>query len=333
MKTNIINHFQNKFSQHWPELPGYRTSWLDSVRLKAINRLTEIGFPAPRAEDWKYTNLNELLSISYLMEQPVESSVSESQIKSLLKEVDSEASLVFVDGKLWKSHQVENENLAVMNLERLVDEKPNLIKEQLTSQSESANAFESLNAAFMNDGAYVVVKKGSKINKPIQLLFVTSESQKYLNVNTRNSVVFEEGSEATVVERYLTLNSEAEYLTNTVSRFVLEKGAAVNHIKIQSEASTAFHLAVTRVFQKENSRYKGHSLSFGGKLSRDDVQIKMAGSGASSSLNGLMMVDGDRQSDFYTLLEHSVPNCTSEEFVKGILNDSAKGVFRGKIKS
>ena len=35
--------------------------WLGTLRLTAAGRFSEVGFPGPRDEDWKYTNASKLL--------------------------------------------------------------------------------------------------------------------------------------------------------------------------------------------------------------------------------------------------------------------------------
>jgi Fe-S cluster assembly protein SufD len=109
------------------------------------------------------------------------------------------------------------------------------------------------------------------------------------------------------------------------------ENAQLNHIKIQTESMKAFHISNTYVHQKSNSRYKNTAVSFGSRLSRNNINTTLDGEGIESILNGLYMAHADQHMDTHTLLDHAKPHCNSHELYRGILADQAKGVFSGKI--
>jgi Fe-S cluster assembly protein SufD len=90
-------------------------------------------------------------------------------------------------------------------------------------------------------------------------------------------------------------------------------------------------LAAIDVQQESGSVYNSHSMSFGARLARNDISTSLNGQRCETLLNGLYYVDGRRHVDHHTLINHAQPFCNSHEYYRGILADTARGVFSGRI--
>jgi len=132
------------------------------------------------------------------------------------------------------------------------------------------------------------------------------------------------------VERYEGREGQP-VLTTAVTEFLVGPGAVVDHVKVQQEASSTFHLASTFVHLHRASTFTSHAITFGGRIARNDISATLAGEGAECTLNGLYVADGDTLVDTHTTIDHAQPHCPSHEVYKGILAGNAKGVFNGKI--
>ena len=80
-----------------------------------------------------------------------------------------------------------------------------------------------------------------------------------------------------------------------------------------------------------DARFHGFTLAQGSRLKRIDYQLNMRGEGAHMELNGVYLPRNKQVIDYHTNVEHCVPNCTSNEVFRGIIGDSAKAVFNGRI--
>ncbi len=331
--TTQTDHYQNEFSSVWSKLPGYKTSWLDRLRLKAINEFTLEGFPSLKAEDWKYTDLTAVKEARFRTRQLPSSDIPRDQVDNIIKELEGAISIVFVDGILYRADtNAESQGLLLSGFKDAVDQRLGHLKDYLIAYPDTVSAFESLNTAFMNDGVYLFLEADKVLQKPIQLLYISTRENQHNGMHSRNLLVFGENSRATVVERHVSLSDGKEYLSNSVTQTVLNAGATVEYTKIQEEAASAFHFAVNRAFLEENSSLILHTHDFGARLTRHNMNIELNGGNAICRLNGLFMVDGERQADNYALVEHKVPNCQSESMFRGVLDHKSKGVFRGRIK-
>jgi Fe-S cluster assembly protein SufD len=121
------------------------------------------------------------------------------------------------------------------------------------------------------------------------------------------------------------------YFTNAVTEIVAGQGVHLDHCKLQQEAMDAYHVATMQVRLAGDARFVSHSASIGSKLTRNDLNVTMAGEGADATLNGLVLVGADHHVDNHTLLDHAAPSCLSHELYKHVLDGKSSAVFKGKI--
>jgi Fe-S cluster assembly protein SufD len=117
-----------------------------------------------------------------------------------------------------------------------------------------------------------------------------------------------------------------------VTELVLGAGAIVEHVRLQLEGDAAHHVSVVHAEQGAGASLAAHAFTLGGRLSRAEIRVRLAGEGASIAANGLYMAAGDQVVDNFSWVEHAVPRCTTSESYKGILDGRSRGVFSGRIR-
>jgi len=120
-------------------------------------------------------------------------------------------------------------------------------------------------------------------------------------------------------------------LTNAVTQVDVGAGASVDHVKLQREQATTFHMAATFAHVGRAGTFTSHAVTLGGRISRNDIVSTLAGDGAECTLDGLYVADGETLVDTHTTIDHAMPNCPSHELYKGILAGRSRAVFNGKI--
>jgi Fe-S cluster assembly protein SufD len=143
-------------------------------------------------------------------------------------------------------------------------------------------------------------------------------------------VVAGELSQVFIVESYAGLPGTT-MLTNAVTQVEVGAGASVDHVKLQREQATTFHLAATFAHVDRAGTFTSHAVTLGGRISRNDIVSTLAGDGAECTLDGLYVADGETLVDTHTTIDHAMPNCPSHELYKGILAGRSRAVFNGKI--
>jgi Fe-S cluster assembly protein SufD len=316
LERSLADSFRERRSPRDPE-------WLVEIRRDGMERLNEIGFPSMRDEEWKYTNVAPILKTAFVsapdegprrVEQPREGT-----------------QLVFVNGRHAPGlSSTPRDGVQIGSLRDLLASEPELARPHLAKIAREGNAFAAANAAFLEDGAFVRIPKGVAVPEPIHLVFLSEPvfgpTMSYL----RNLIVAEPGSQASVVETYIGTAGEL-YFTNAVTEVALGDGAILDHYKLERESTSAYHVATMEVLQERDSRLASHSMTFGGALVRNDLNVRLAAEGADCTLNGLFVGSGSQHLDNHTLIDHAKPHGTSRELYKGIMDGKSRGVFHGKI--
>jgi Fe-S cluster assembly protein SufD len=321
----VARRFQESFSESGP-------AWLEGKRTAAREWFVKTGFPTVRQEGWRQTNIEPITALDLCPARAEDWSEAVRRVRSLPFERMDCYRLVFVDGifvpslsslpgKEWVAGSLREGILAGdAEAERGFGKQV----------SHEASAFAALNAAFFRDGALIRVPAGIKVEKPAHLVFINSGSVAGTTVFPRNLILVGEGASMTVVESYTSL-SDAPVLTCAVTEVALGAGATVEHCKTQDESAEAFHVASAHATQAAGSRWFAHSISSGGRLSRNELRSALDGEGAECLFNGLYMARGNQLIDNETAVDHLKPRCESHEYYHGILDGHAHGVFNGKI--
>jgi Fe-S cluster assembly protein SufD len=206
-----------------------------------------------------------------------------------------------------------------------------LLEKHLGKQTELVgHPFAALNTAFLSEGTLVYLPKGVVLEEPLHLVFVGSANSNPLSCHPRILIVAEENSQARIVETYLGAGTGA-YFTNPVTELIAGDNAILEHYKLQMENLNAFHLAHLQVRLGRDSNVTLHSISLGGALVRNDLNVVLDGEGGEATLNGFYFAGGTQLVDNHTRIRHEKPHCNSHELYKGILDGKARGVFSGRI--
>jgi Fe-S cluster assembly protein SufD len=192
------------------------------------------------------------------------------------------------------------------------------------------NAFAALNTAFIADGAVVHLTRGTVLAEPLHLIFASAPGGKPAVSHPRLLVVADEQARATLVEHYVAWE-DTPYWTNAVAEIVVGDGAAVEVIRVQEESRHAYHVASTHTRQGRDSTLALHPLVLGAALVRHDITNVLDGPGADLLLNGLYLLAGRQHADHHTIIDHAKPDGRSHEFMNGVLDEGARGVFNGRI--
>lgn len=303
-------------------LPG-----LEAARESAIRSFADAGFPTPRIETWKYTNLNRLARTGY----------------------DPLADVAAVDIGAWSSLFIEGAHLLVIvngrfdsGASKIGDLPSGVVAAPLSAAVNTAGndltsiapadsgALVALNTAFMRDGLVLRLEQGAILDRPVQVLHVVDGGGTEMSVHPRTLVVAGEGAQATVVETFAGADAGA-YWTNAVTEIRVGANADIRHFKRQSEALSSYHTAVTRVKLGRDARYRAVALATGAALSRNEIKVAFEGEGADCHLSGGALLRGRQHADSTTEADHRVPHTASNQVFRNVLDGQSRSVFQGGV--
>ncbi len=320
-----FSRFEQKLTKAQP--------WVGSLRNRGIARFDEVGFPTNKDEEWRHTNVAPIARTSFRLAGDGDIAAAGKIAADFSFGAEAVVELVFVNGRF--NHELSRlgalpKGVKAGSLADAMRIAPEAVEKHLGKVADiDRNPFVALNTGFLDDGAFLFFSRGATVGQPIHLLFISTPSGEPTVSHPRVLLVAEDNVEATIVESYV--GGEGVYFTNAVTEIVAGADVRIDHCKLQQESLESFHVATMQMELGRNGVFVSHSITLGGKLTRNDLNCVMAGEGAYATLNGLVVANGDQHVDNHTLLDHAQPNCPSHELYKHVLDDTSTVVFKGKI--
>jgi Fe-S cluster assembly protein SufD len=297
-------------------LSGANIAWLNQQRKSALTQFEAVGLPGVRDEDWRYTNLRALKSNDYAL----------SSASSLSIELANTTNprLVFVDG-----HLDQAASTGLSGSVTSLKDSLGIVEAHFSSTlPKKPHGFTALNTAYAHDGYVVHLKSGQVLEGVLEVVFVSQSADAVSH--TRNLIIADANTQCAIVERHVGTHGTV-YLNNVITEIVAGDNAHVDHYKIQQESNDAFHMGGVFINQAKGAHVKSHNIALSGLVTRNDIHSNLLGQGAHVEMNGLVIGQGRQHIDNHTEVNHAVPNCTSDEYYKTVLDDHSRSVFRGRI--
>jgi Fe-S cluster assembly protein SufD len=302
--------------------------WLVQLREKAADAFAENGLPHRKVEAWKYTPLKRLEA-----KNPRAGAIAQAQnpvefSTNILP--GAQLSIDIVDGILPESLPATPPGVAVLPFSAALAEYEDRIRTLVESLdvSGAARAFTALNTAFVDRGLVVHVAAGVEAG-PLLLRWAAGHSGDAQLAPFRLIVLLDEGARLELVEQHAGGSTDSGAL-NLVLQADLAENAHLDHVRVQDEPDEAILLTCSSVQQFANSHYAYTGFDLGGGLVRHELNVALAGSDAATRLAGACVLDGKRHGDTRVNVDHAAPDCSSEQFFRGVLGGSSRGVFNGR---
>ncbi|SDS53961.1 Iron-regulated ABC transporter permease protein SufD [Polaribacter sp. KT25b] len=302
------------------------------IRTEAFENFEKLGFPTKKLEAWKYTSLNSVLKHDYSIFTNKGNDVEMADVKQyFIHDIDT-YKVVFIDGKYSSFLSETTHDTIDVCLMSAAFSKPKYkaFVENYYNKVAKQDSLTSLNTAFATEGAYIHIPRNVEVEKPIQIINFTTGSEAATMVQPRNLIVVEENAHVQIIERHQSLTSNP-VLSNIVTEIFADKSSTVDYYKIQNDEENASLVDNTYVDQKSNSVVSVHTFSFGGNITRNNLNFYQNGEHIDSILKGITIIEGKQHVDHHTLVHHIEPNCESHQDYKGIFDERSTGVFNGKV--
>jgi len=334
-RSNAENAFLEQFSACKATLPAAGLPWLEGLREEAIAVFEELGIPTTRQEDWRFTPLAKLAKTAFrAVERTPSHELSSTLIEECARAVGDARRVVFLNGIYspeLSSPGTLPAGVRIDSLAHTLEHEPERLEPHLGRCADpKTRAFTALNTALASDGLFLELAPGAALDEPLHIVFIQHAGDASLALHPRNLVVAGRGSRARLIEHYLG-SGVGTSLVNVVTEVLAGRDCQLEHIKLQQETRSAYHIGGLMLRQEAGSRFVSHSLSLGGGLTRFDLQSVLGGELAHCTLNGLYLARETQHVDHHTTIDHAMPHTTSSEVYKGILDQDARGVFHGRI--
>ncbi len=332
-KENLTAYFNQLYNDFSGQIIGNSSPIVNNRREAALDYLNSKGLPARKDEKYKYTFLEPHLKNGYnTIFEPQNIPFNLNDIfRCDVPSLDTH-NIILLNGFYYEKFNstVNIEGIIFGSFQKMAEEHSDIYQKHYGKYAKTeTDGLVSLNTLFTQDGLFLYVPKGVVVDKPIQIVNLLLSEQE-LMVQHRNLFVVDENSQLELIICDHTLSPQ-KFLTNSVSEIYIAENANLTITRVQNEHNGSVQISNQFIHQEANSTVEENTITLHGGLVRNNVYVKLNGEGAHNDTNGLYLSDSNQHVDSYTLIEHTVPNCTSNQLFKGILDNKATGAFNGKI--
>ena len=278
-------------------------------------------------EEWKNTNLSVLFKTNFVLPG------SYLEISRPALYFTDYLNVVFVNGVYSESLSdlVFEKNIVIGGAKTVLSrDNDNSIRSYLDKLDVIKNPFQKLNSTIAQDMAVILLGKNQVIDKPIHIMFVTTQCDPPVMTCPKILIALEEGSNCTVIESHFG-ESQATYFSNSSTSLEINDSSKINYYRLLLQGDNSFHLGTVNVDLKANASIESTFFSKGSKLSRTELNVLMNGSYSECRINGLYHTVDAQHIDSVINIDHLVPNTKSNLIYKGILEGNSRASYSGKV--
>lgn len=302
------------------------------LRREALEIFREKGIPSRKWEDYKYIHPEGLFRIGEFMANanPIRE-ISKHDVEEMTI-IPGAAKLVVVNGEFKPELSTIGRLPEGVTVKSIADAVVSdaVAKTNYASQAKSqSDPFIAWNTALNKGGVFIHVAANAQCDVPLHIVHIAC-NEAASAFHPRNLIVAERDSKLEVLESFETIGP-VKTLTNVVTEVIAGLNAHVDHYRLQVEGDGGHQVNTTYALAHKGSNYTTHTYSLSGAWVRNNLHIGFAEQHTESYLYGLYVLDKSRVCDNHSVVDHSLPNCVSNELYKGVMNGISTAVFNGKI--
>jgi Fe-S cluster assembly protein SufD len=290
------------------------------IKKSYLNKFIENGFPNRKQENWKFLDINQIISnnisdLSFYNDYSIENKIDSSIFIDDLEH----NKIIFINGRIEKIDFSYEDKKQI-----------EIIEDSYTNdKSENNNSLIDLNIALSNKHSKILIKKGYSFKKPLIIYHLTNEKMKSKNINLRLDFELEQNSTLKLID-FFSDDSEKNFM-NIFYNFNLDKDAILKNYKIDKSLNKNLKYSFNNINQKQNSISETFIFSAGSDYFKNEINCNLKGEYSSAFINGIFSLDENKQHEIRTTINHLVENTKSYQLIKSVLGKNTKSAYQGRI--
>ncbi|MDC3099134.1 Fe-S cluster assembly protein SufD [Candidatus Pelagibacter sp.] len=290
------------------------------IKKFSLDNFINKGFPNRREEDWKFSDLNQIIN----------KNIGELSFYNDYTSTNKVDTSVFVDGLVHNKIVFINGRIEKIDFDYEKKDQIEIIDQsEIINKFENNNSLSDLNSAFTNKSFKIVVKKGYQLSKPLIIYHTTNSKIWSKNINLRLDFELQEDSSLRLIDLFND-TSEKNFL-NIFYNFDLKENAILKNYKIDKIENKNIKYSFNNIEQNKNTISETFILSSGSNFFKSEVNCNLKGEHSSAFVNGIFSLDKNKHHEIRTTLNHLTENTKSYQLIKSVLEDSSKAAYQGKI--
>jgi len=290
------------------------------IKKSYLNKFIENGFPNRKQENWKFLDINQIISnnisdLSFYNDYSIENKIDSSIFIDDLEH----NKIIFINGRIEKIDFSYEDKKQI-----------EIIEDSYTiDKSENNNSLIDLNIALSNKHFKILIKKGYSLKKPLIIYHLSNEKMKSKNINLRLDFELEQNSSLKLID-FFSDDSEKNFM-NIFYNFNLDRDAILKNYKIDKSLNKNLKYSFNNIDQKQNSISETFVFSAGSDYFKNEINCNLKGEYSSAFINGIFSLDDNKQHEIRTTINHLVENTKSYQLIKSVLGKNTKSAYQGRI--
>lgn len=307
---------------------------LNALRPEAAGHLAGAVLPRKGDEDYANVDIEEMLAPDFgLNLQKIDIDVNTEATFRCDVPVSSQSVMMNINDTFSMTGSARAalpEGVEAGSLRELAAREPATVTQFYGKAADMGNPLVALNTLFAQDGLYLRVKRGTRLEKPLQLVNILSNSMPLMAVR-RVLVIVEDEAEAKLLVCDHTQRDDVSLMSlETVEIFVGER-ARFDYYNIEESTVSTSRLYALYSRQKAGSVLNIDGITLFNGTTRNEYYCSFEGPDAGLRLYGMGIEDKKRVISTYSRIAHNVPDCKSDELFKFSADDESSGAFTGRI--
>ena len=331
---NALKQYIDLYIAHADLIDLNSAEMINGRRREAFEALQRCKLPKKGSENYETTDLGAILEPDYgvnIGRVPIDVNPAASfhcGVPTL------STSIFFLVNDIYaqteRSHDGLPEGVYVGSLRKFATEHPEVAQKYYGRTADIANPVVALDTLLCQDGIAIWVKKGVKVEKPLQIVNILQNGSPLMAVR-RLLVIAEDDSEVKILSCDHTQNPDVNFLALNVVEITAGKRAVVDYYDLEESSVNTSRLSALYLSQEEDSNVLLDGLTLYNGTTRNEYHTRFQGPRGSLKLYGMGIEDRSRHLDNYSRIEHAAPECKTDELFKYVVDEEATGAFAGLI--
>ncbi len=292
-------------------------------RKKEFDKFISLGFPSKKSEDWKFIDLNKIISkkipnLKFFNELVNVNFHNKNYLKDIPLEIENYNYILSVNG-FFKEVNLKYEN----------EDKIELIRENKTLSENTNHSLTHLNNALYFDYLKIVIKEKYIFNQPLIFINLVSDNIESTNINFKFDIVMEKNSSLSLLD--FNYDKSENNFINISNHFILRENSILKNYKINLSNNFNLNYSIQNVDIYKNSIFENFLISGGSDLVKNEIICNLKEEFSSAFVNGIINLKKDQQHEIRSKIYHLSENTKSYQLIKCSLKENSKAVYQGKI--
>lgn len=325
--TDIFNEYRATIDKH-------AAPCLNNKRDKALKAFEKLGFPTKKQEDYHYFDVASEFMPDYALNLNRVPMKGNPYFAFACNAKNLYTDLYYNLNDLSNQTKVPDfsypKGVFVGSLKDFALEHEAICEKYFGEIAQiDSDAIAAFNTMFVQDGFVIYVPKNTVIESPIQLINILKSDHNYL-VNRRILIIAEDNAQVKLLACDHTVDDK-NFLVTQVNEIFAGKNAHVDYYDLEENSKNVTRITSTYVHQEADSNVLVNSISLTGGKTRNNIRVKFAGQHAETYACSMIVAGKDQVVDNFVHMNHAVPNCTSTQLFKYVLQENSIGSFCGRI--